>query len=441
MNKKWRFVIVALLLLLVFSPDLFAGSLNNFPSYTMDKFDQMISSFYDPIKGPARWLFVTLGLMQMVITFGFMFLRQEMEMGAVMAALIRFILFYGLFLAIFDHPDWMKSVFNGFTELANRATHGNVSSLDKVVENITHMWWYIWTTIQSNGWKHIPESLTLVAIGAIETIVVAILVGIALMTYAFFVFSLYVGVFWIGFGSFEYTRPWAINSVVNVIRWGAKWFMQLLIISVTFTIVNQMMTDPWSNLFDYVALVVVSLMMVTVAFGANGFVDSYFNGHGGGDNSVGVQMAHAFVSNSIRNISRGAQQGASAGYSAVKEAAAAGGNSGGGKGGAIKTALKATGGAAIGAAAGMTAGGIRSFTGGTSSTVGQGSGAMATKAVSGTFKVAANTAKGAVNLATGGGGTSGSKDGGSSSSNKDRYGFDMSQIKSGGSSTGEIKGA
>jgi len=440
MNKKWNFLIIALLLFVVFSPDLFAGDLNNFPSYTMDKFDQIIKSFYDPIKGPAKWLFVTLGLIQMVITFGFMFMRQEMDIGVVMAALIRFMLFYGLFLAIFDHPDWMKKIFNGFTELANRATHGNVSSLDKVVENISHMWWFIWAKIQNNGWKHIPESLTLVAIGAIETIVVAILVGIALMTYAFFVFSLYVGVFWLGFGSFEYTRPWAINSVVNIIRWGAKWFMQLLIISVTFTIVDQMMVDAWSDLFDYITLVIVSLMMITVAFGTNGFVDSYFNGHGGGDNSVGVQMAQAFVSNSIRNVSRGAQQGASAGYSSVKEAVAAGGNTGG-KGSAIKTAFKATGGAAIGAAAGMAAGGIRSFTGGTSSNVGQSSGAMATKVVGGTIQAVANASKGMVKIATGGSTTSSGTNGGQTST-KDRTGFDMSQLKSeSGSSTGEIKGA
>jgi len=427
MNNKWNFLIIAVLLFVIFSPVLSAGDLNNFPSYTMDKFDHIIKSFYDPIKGPAKWLFVTLGLMQMIITFGFMFMRQEMEMGAVMAALIRFMLFYGLFLAIFDHPDWMKSIFNGFTELANRATHGNVSSLDKVVENISHMWWYIWARIQNNGWRHIPESLTLVTLGAIETIVVAILVGLALMTYAFFVFSLYVGVFFLGFGSFEYTRPWAINSIVNVIRWGAKWFMQLLVISVTFVIVNQMMVTGLSDLFEYVTLAIVSLMMVTVSFGSNAFVDSYFNGHGGGDNSVGVQMAQAFVSNSALNTSRGAQQGAVAGYSAVKEAAAAGGNIGG-KGNAIKTAIQATGGAAVGAVAGMTAGGIRSFTSGASTTVGQGSGAMAAKAAGGTIRAATNTAKGAVRMATGG-------------STKDRTGFDTSLLKSDGGSTGEIKQA
>lgn len=439
MDNKWKIMIIALLLFIVFPPDLLAGDLNNFPSYTMDKFDQIIRSFYDPIKSPAKWLFVTLGLMQMVITFGFMFLRGEIEMGVVFAALIRFMLFYGLFLAIFDHPDWMKSVFNGFTELANRATHGNVSSLDKVVENISHMWWYIWAKIQSNGWKHIPESLTLVTIGAIETIVVAILVGIALMTYAFFVFSLYVGVFWLGFGSLEYTRSWAINSIVNVIRWGAKWFMQLLIISVTFTIVNQMMITAWSDLFEYVTLVVVSLMMVTVAFGANGFVDSYFNGHGGGDNSVGVQMAQAFVSNSIKNISNGDKQGASSGYSSIKEAAAAGGSDT--KGSKIAGIAKAVAGASVGAAAGIASGTVKSFTGGTGSNIGSHSGAFAAKTVNSTIGGGIKVAKGAVKLAAGGGDNSGSNDGGSSSK-KDRYGFDTSLLKSeSSSSTGEIKQA
>ena len=431
MAHKRYFLFGVLLLFIAFSPDLSAQdvTLNNLPSHVMDTFDHYIKTFYDPIKAPAKWLFVTLGLIQMVLTFGFMFMRGELEMGVVMAALIRFVLLFGLFLAFFDNPQWMKDIFNGFTELADRATHGNVSSLDKAVENIKVMWYFIWAKVSNNSWHHIPESLGLITLGTIETIVVAILIGYALMNYGFFVFSLYVGVFWLGFGSFEFTRPWAINSVVNIIRWGAKWMMQLLIISVTFAIIYDAMVDAWSDLYEYVTLVIVSLIMVTISFGSSAFVDSYFNGHGGGDNSVGVQMAQAFVSNSVRNISRGAQQGASAGYSAVKEAAAAGGD-GGSKGGAIKTALKATGGAAIGAAAGMTVGAVRSFTGGSSQTVGQSSGAFAAKA-------AGKTIKGGMAVANAPA-KAGEKIGEAiqKKMNKDRTGFDMSQL-----SSGEIKQA
>ena len=434
MNNKWKFLVVVLMLFVLFSPDLFAEGINNLPSYTMDKFDSIIKTFYDPIKPPAKWLFVTLGLMQMVLTFGFMFLRGEYEIGAVFATLIRFMLFYGLFLAFFDHPQWMKDIFNGFTTLADRATHGNVSSLDKVVENISHMWWYIWATIKKYGWKHIPESFVLVSLGAIETVVVSILVGLALMTYAFFIFSLYVGVFWLGFGSFEYTRSWAINSIVNIIRWGAKWFLQLLIISVTFTIINEMMVDPWSDLYDYISLIIISLMMITVSFGSNAFVDSYFNGHGGGDNSVGVQMAQTFVSNTTKGIAQGTKQGASSGYSAIKEAAAA--NSKGGTGNSIKTMMKAAGGGLVGAAAGATTGAIKGAFGKADQGTGQGSGAFAAKSagtiIKGGMAVANAPSK------------AGEKIGEAiqNKMNKDRNGFDMNQLKNDSStSTGEIKGA
>lgn len=436
MAYKWKVIIAALLFLVFFSPEASAGldSIDNLPSHVMDKFDYYIYSYYDPLKEPAKWLFVTLGLMQMVLTFGFMFLRGEYELGVMAAALIRFMLFYGLFLAFFDHPDWMEKIFDGFTALADRATHGNISSLDSGVENIESMWQEIWKVVKKNSWHHIPSSLAVIGMGIIATIAVSILVGYALMTYGFFIFSLYVGVFWLGFGSFEFTRPWAINSVVNVIRWGAKWMMQLLIIAVTFSIIDDAMVDSTSNLYEYVTLVIVSLIMVTVSFGSSAFVDSYFNGHGGGDNNMGVQMAQAFVSNSVRNISRGAQQGASTGYSAVKEAAAAGGD--GGRGSTIKTALKATGGAAVGAAAGMTAGAVRSFAGGSSHTVGQGSGAFAAKA-------AGKTIKGGMAVANAPA-KAGEKIGEAiqKKMNKDRTGFDMSQLKNGGgSSTGEIKQA
>ena len=425
--KKHKIVLAALLLV-VCSQSLFADEqmLSNLPSHVQQTFSSIISGFYDPIKKPAMWLFVTLASIQMTLTFGFMFLRGEIELGGVMATLIRFILIFGLFEAFFDHPEWMKDIFNGFTALADRATHGKVTSLDRVLENIEFMWLDIWEHLKKNKWYAIADSLSVVGIGIIETIVIALLIGYALMTYGFFIFSLYVGVFWLGFASFDYTRAWAINSVVNIIRWGAKWFMQLLIIAVTFQIVDKAFGAD--TLYDYITLVIVSLIMLTISFGSNSFVDSYFNGHGGGDNNLGVQMAQSFLSNTANNITNGAREGAKAGYSAVKEAAAAGGNGSGSK---ISKAARAVAGATVGAAAGMTSGTIKSFTGSSGANTGQRSGTAAAKMANAGINGTTKLAQGAANLAKKAGGKSSSQ-----SVNKDRTGFDLNQL-----SSGEIKGA
>lgn len=425
--KKHKIVFVALLLV-VCSQSLFADAvmLSNLPSHVQNTFSSIISGFYDPIKKPAMWLFVTLASIQMTLTFGFMFLRGELELGGIMATLIRFILIFGLFEAFFDHPEWMKDIFNGFTTLADRATHGKVTSLDRVVENIDLMWADIWEHVKKNSWRAFADSMSVIGIGMVETVIVALLIGYALMTYGFFIFSLYIGVFWLGFAGFDYTRAWAINSVVNIIRWGAKWFMQLLIIAVTFKIIDDAFIAK--TLYDYITLIIVSLIMVTISFGSNAFVDSYFNGHGGGDNSLGVQMAQSFLSNTANNITRGAKQGASAGYSAIKEAAAAGGDS---KGGKIGGFARAVAGATVGAAAGATSGTIKSFTGSRSSNVGKQSGAFAAKTVNAGINGSAKLAQSTVNLAKSAGGKSSSQ-----ATNKDRTGFDLNQL-----SSGEITGA
>jgi len=434
---RYRALFILLFICVLSTQDLMAidslDKLNNLPSDTMSKFDTMISQFYTPIKTPAIWLFVTLGLIQLVITFGFMLLRGEFELGAVMATLIRFILLFGLFWAFFNHIDWMKDIFNSFTKIADNASKGSVSSLDKAVEKLAQLWDFINKAVDKNGWKDFADSFSLYMIGIIETIVVSLLIGYALMTYAFFIFSIYVGVLWIGFGSFDYTRSWAINSVVNILRWGAKWMMQLLIISVTFTIVNSATLNNNSDFYDYLVLVIISLMMVTVSFGSNSFVDSYFNGHGGGDNNAGVAMAQRFVSNTLRGASNGLTNGAKAGYSAIIKANSANSSKSlGSKAlGAVKTTASMVAGATIGAAVG----GIKGAVGANGYNNGYTVGAVGATALNGATKAAQKATDTVSELS---GQITEGLMGNNPLSNRDRNGFDTSLINN-DSSSGEIK--
>jgi len=436
---KYRLLFIFLFICLVSTQDLMAidtlDKLNNLPTVTMTKFDTMISQFYTPIKTPAMWLFVTLGSIQLVITFGFMLLRGEFELGAVMAALIRFILLFGLFWAFFNHIDWMKDIFNSFTKMADNASKGSVSSLDKAVEKLAQLWDFINKAVDENSWKDFADSFSLYMIGIIETVVVSLLIGYALMTYAFFIFSIYVGVFWIGFGSFDYTRAWAINSIVNILRWGAKWMMQLLIISVTFTIVNSATLSNKSDFYDYLVLVIISLMMVTVSFGSNSFVDSYFNGHGGGDNNAGVAMAQRFVSNTLRGASNGLANGAKAGYSAITKANSA--NSSKSSGSKAFGAIKTMGAMVAGATFGATVGGIKGAAGANGYNNGYGSGSFSATALNGATKAAQ---KGIDSVSELSGKITESITGNNPLSSKDRNGFDTSLINDDSSSmSGEIK--
>ena len=372
-----KYLIIFILFGLFLVPDISAGDFNNLPSQIQDDFDNTIKTFYQPLRDAALYIFVSLSVIQLVLTFGFMALRGEIEFGGVMSTLIRYILLFGLFYAFLQNTSWMVSIFNGFTELANKANGGTTPSLDGVIEHIGLMWENIGTKVDDNGLSGMGTSFLLVIIGAISTGVIFILSGQALMTYGFFVFSLYVGVFWLGFAGLDWTRQWAYNSVINIIRWGAKWMMMLLIIGVTFTLLDQTIQNADSNLSSYLKLLAVSLIMVTITTGSSGFVDSYFNGHGGGDNNRGVALAQSMVSGTVG----GAVAGAAAGYSSVKEAAASSNPPSGSsfKSSAMNfmksTSAGATG-AVTGAAVGAAKGGFGMSTHGAGTTTGKVAGSM-----------------------------------------------------------------
>jgi P-type conjugative transfer protein TrbL len=185
------------------------------------------------------------------------------------------------------HPEWMFSIFNGFNELAFRAG-GSSASVDTLIDNLFAMWEKIGN--QSSIFSP-ADAILFGLIGLVATIALTILAAQALMIYAFLIFSIYIGVFFLAFGSFSHTRAWAINAITTIIRWGAKWFMILLLISISFSLVNEALMAGFEDLTSLIKLLIISFMMVTISTGISSFIDSYFNGMGSGENNAGYNMA------------------------------------------------------------------------------------------------------------------------------------------------------
>ena len=169
--------------------------------------------------------------------------------------------------------------------------------------------------------------------------------------------------------------------------------------------------------------------------GNNSFVDSYFNGHGGGDNNAGVAMAQRFVSNTLREASNGLTNGTKAGYSAITKANSA--NSSKSLGSKAFGAMKTMGGMVVGATFGATVGGIKGAVGANSYNNGYGSGSFSATALNGATKA---DQKGIDSISELSGKATESITGNNPLSSKDRNGFDTSLINDDSSSmSGEIK--
>ncbi|MBN2722367.1 MAG: type IV secretion system protein [Campylobacterales bacterium] len=267
-------------------------------------------------------------------------MRGELELGGIFAQLVKTVLIVGFFLFVLESPQYLKSIYQGFDKLGVTAG-GNQASMDEITNQFINMWKKIYDSVSI--WEP-GAAIFYVIVGAIASVALLHLVGTALMFYAFTIFSIYVGIFFMAFGAFDQTRSWAFHAITNVVRWGVKWMMILLLMSITFTLVNDALSSATNNIDSMIVLLIVSILMVSINNGLSAFVDGYFSGMGGADNGRGMQML-AVAASAGAGAAVGAATGAAGGAMAASDAvkAAKAGNPDGGAG--LKDYAKAAGGA------------------------------------------------------------------------------------------------
>jgi len=294
----------------------FAVTEQNIPSQIQQNFEKKVKVYAPKLQQAAKSILHSLGVISLVLTFGFMAMRGELEIGSAAAQLIKFALIIGFFTWLIDSPQYLKNIYEGFDTLGTSA--GNVK-FDEITNRIYAMWSTIFD--QSSIWEP-GQSIVFGLVGIAATIAILFLVGQALMIYAFTIFSVYIGVFWLGFAGLEQTRPWAIHAISNVVRWSAKWMLMLILISISFSLVNDALINM-KDITSAVTLLIVSLLTVSISTGITSFVDSYFSGMGGGENNRGMQMASTMMSGAA-GAAMGAYQGAKGASDTIAAASATG---------------------------------------------------------------------------------------------------------------------
>ncbi len=315
MKKSWLIIALLIFVSSVANANALGGVIGNI----QDQLDSSIALFYTPIKKAAEFVFYALAIIDMTIVFGLAAVRNELDIGGIFAKLLQMMLLLLLFKTFFTHLYWLFDLFDGFNSLADKANGGTTPSLDAIMDNVGKFWGDVWDKVDDNGWRGLGNSLMLITFAVIATIFISLMVGRALQYYIFFLFSLYVGVFWIGFGSFSFTRQWAYNSIINILKQGAKWMTMMLVVGVTFTMINNSLANGINDPVNLIILGITSIIMWGFSLGVDGWVDSYFTGHGGGENNyLGGKMA-----STAQSAASGGIGGGAAAISQVKVAAAA----------------------------------------------------------------------------------------------------------------------
>jgi type IV secretion system protein TrbL len=293
--KTLKLILVGLCLAF-FAPTQVSAATNhdNLPTQVQEKFKSMVSQYNTKLSNAAKSLFWILAGIELVIVFGMMALRQELEFGGIMAELVKVILLWGLFILIVEKYSFLESIFDGFDRLGGILSN---TSFDEIFDKLFKMWDTVWKKVKNWGMYGVGNSILLIVSAFFASLAIVALIALALMYYAFAIFSIYVGIFWLAFGALSHTRSWAYNTIITPIRYGAKWMMALLLMGIVFSMIDDALVtlQPTSSDEDIIKntilIVVVSWMMLIVGLGIGGFVDSYFTGHGGGDSNRGVAMA------------------------------------------------------------------------------------------------------------------------------------------------------
>lgn len=303
----------------------------NLPTQIQTTMKNKIEGYYPPLAKAANALFWLLASIELVLVFGMMALRQELEFGGIMAQLVKIILIFGLFHLLLLGPGFIsKDILDGFQKLGSDVSTVN---FDSVLNKIFNMWNRIWEIVSEWGLTGVGNSILLIVAAFGATIAVVALIGIGLMYYVFALFSIYVGLFFFAFAALSNSRHIAINTIFVIIRYGAKWMMSLLMMGIAFSLIDDtmVMLTPTANteviLTNIVVLFVIAGLMLTVGFGISGFIDSFFSGNGGGDNNRGLALfvggAQSGVAASAGGIA-GAMAGGLAAADTIKAARASG---------------------------------------------------------------------------------------------------------------------
>lgn len=278
-------------------------------------FEQFLAAFQSAAKG----LLYSLAVISLVVNFGLMAVRGELEITGATAQLVKYALIVGFFSALINSPTYLKNIFTGVNHLAISAG-GDGADLDKFMINLGVMWDKVIEAAQENGLVNVGNTILQILAAFLVTIPLVLMAGNALMYYAFSVLSINVGILFLGFGSYEQTRPWAINAIANILRNALKWMIQVLMITVAFKFVEDLSSMMGTNpsFQNILALAIVILLLFSVNSGIGSFVDSYFTGSGGGENSRGTQLIQTAM-----NAGAGAITGGLAGAKGAADTIAA----------------------------------------------------------------------------------------------------------------------
>lgn len=235
------------------------NNLNN----VVSKFKESVSSFGVNLQGYARKLFFILLGISFVWKMGMQFVQGQVELNSIFASLFQFTFIGGFFLWLINSSNDL--LFNAMKEFSNFATAVGGSKDASPSSMISYAYQYAvdlakiaFGSTNGGGWEGLKQfftggaaSIFLSILGIILMLFVAGFVGCIFVITGFnmmmvnltLYFTMYVGIFVMGFAGSSVTRDIAINYLKGVVATAVTYFGMIIAASVCFKFLNSMVSD------------------------------------------------------------------------------------------------------------------------------------------------------------------------------------------------------
>ncbi|MCQ4231986.1 P-type conjugative transfer protein TrbL [Pseudomonas stutzeri] len=193
------------------------------------EFATRASAWQTVVMSAATFLFWTLGMISLVITFGFMLLRKA-DIGEFFAEFIRFILFFGFFLWLLRNgPAIANSIIQSLARIGEQAS--GVASVTP--SSIVDVGFMILKQAFSNSTNWSPVDSF---IGVVLSIGILILLTIVAVNMLLLLVSgwllMYAGIFLLGFGGSRWTSDIAISYYKTVLGVAVQIMTMVLLVGI-----------------------------------------------------------------------------------------------------------------------------------------------------------------------------------------------------------------
>lgn len=360
--KTYIYTFLAVIMLMTFSNSALAATAAEQSESLLDLVAKTSAGWHDPLEKAALYVFWSLALIQLILTFMPLLFKQA-DFGEIVGEMIKYTLITGFFYALLVHStEWSVLIVNSFKDAASSATDlptdfspGSVfTSGIMIAEKVGR-------AAKSLSWLNAADAILLLIISSlIITICFAYISAFMFKTLAEMYIITNAAVLLMGFGALSHTRDYAINAFRYAVSVGVKLFVMILIIGLIGQVLVEWTAAYTGTVGDTLTLLGCTVICVLISRDIPEVMSGLISGQSmGNGNSIGIMAVAAMAA--MAGVVKGLQSLGSALDQASKKF---GGEGGGAKDLASSLSSLLSGGAPNTPPGGVDTGSAKTMTGG-----------------------------------------------------------------------------